>query len=291
MVYPWMLQESLGMTGSREPSKRVRNPTNATPATFSLNWYYSENGPTDPKVVRGVSTFMGVPSRSFGKAGTDDDDDRDEKAVPLQKAIQLLRKAGLSCTVPPEDYDAEDETEATEKEPAKDPELAYLREYYDEGFEMKKDNETVIHISASFEWLEFRCASDSTAVVLEEALKEHFSLGRVRYEEKTIPIRDDSWVELCTGEGTGRGQAPGTLFELKKAGKVISKCLCSYSNGEMGNDGPTIELFETAEEWRRHGYGSELMAVVQGYFEEIFEPVERQKRVKFNVCYVTNRQA
>lgn len=293
MVLPWIVQESLGVGPPRERSKRVENPTNATPTAFHMDWSHSENGPTDPKAVVGVSTFMGVPktpAAGLGKKWPDD------CAASLQKAIHLLRKEGFTCKIPPDDHDdGEDESDESKEElKKKDPELAYLRENYYKDIELEKDNETAIAMTVRSDWLYVRCASEAASAAVEEKLSGHFALGRARHEERTIPIREDVVVTVRTGnggDGVKDGGRPGTLFELGKGSKVVSKCLCSYSNGEMDSSGPTIELFETAAQWQQHGYGAELMAIVEEHFENTFVKVAEQKRVKFNVCYCTNRHA
>jgi hypothetical protein len=164
----------------------------------------------------------------------------------------------------------------------------------DEFIDVAKDHDKVFFFTVMNDWLYIRCANDTACSVIEE--KFHFALGRVPHEAKTIAISDGSLdVALRTGNGPDSEQScsPGTLFELKKNGsnKVISKCLCSYSNGEMGNAGPTIELFEAAAEWQRHGYARQLMSVVEDQYEDVFAPVAAHARVKFNVCHVTNRHA
>jgi hypothetical protein len=299
-----MLQEILGGGGGESSgddgqggaggssSRRVSNPSDTTPTTFDLNWSYSENGPTDPQPQPSVCTFMGVPKTSAAGVGKKRPD---SSVFPLQMAIQLLRQEGFTFEIPanykPEYSFYSDRT----KYPDSTPELSYLRDKYYEEMQVKKDNETVLVLTMSCEWFYVRCANDTACSIVEGKLAFHFALGRVPHEAKTIAISDDLEVALRTGNrSTNLEDAncrPGTLFELKKNGKVISKCLCSYRNCEMDNAGPTIELFETAAEWQCHGYGDQLMSVVESHFEDVFASVTEHTRVKFNVCYVTNRHA
>mmetsp|Transcript_18052 Transcript_18052/g.45662 ORF Transcript_18052/g.45662 Transcript_18052/m.45662 type:complete len:126 (+) Transcript_18052:214-591(+) len=75
---------------------------------------------------------------------------------------------------------------------------------------------------------------------------------------------------------------------LKAGGKMVSNCLRSYQNGEMGSTGPTIELFETAEDWHGYEYDSVLLRAVEEIYVEIFQEIFANNRVKLSVFHVTN---
>jgi GNAT superfamily N-acetyltransferase len=215
----------------------------------------------------------------------------DEQALALRVAIQIVRKEGYTCQLPPDDYDGNFDDE--DEEAAEDPELAYLQDEHYADIEVMKGNESVFIMTSESDWIYIRCATEAAAAMIEEKFVPHFALGRVRHEEKVIPIHDDLAVSMRTGnaEGNSKHCSVGTVFELKKGEKVICKALCSYSNAEMDASGPTIELLETAKEWQGHGYAKELLTFMEQYFEEVFEGVAEEKSVKFNVCYCTNGHA
>lgn len=289
--YPWQLQERLGIDQTKK-SKRVQRPTMRTPTTFEMNWSHSENGPTDPRPRDGVSTFMGVPKTSRAGKGQKWPDGG---AFALREALRIARsEGGLACTLPPEDYDPKASWGEEDLRKEDDPELAYLREYYYEDIEAKKGDEVILSMTTQSDWIYIRCANEDAAAMVEEKFEPHFALGRVRHSEDTMELDGENMsVSIRTGNNAEQrhGTSVGTLFDLKKGNKVVSKCLCSYKNGEMDASGPTIELLETAAEWQRHGYATQLLEVVSEHFETIFDTVADEKRVKFNVCYCTNRHA
>jgi len=266
---------------------------------------YTVNGPAQPEPAPGVCTLMGALTQklqsSLAAAAKNEDGKAsysDEYALPLQKAVQFLRKAGFTCTLPPKDHNCEHDyrTEEEKKEYQQDPELGYLRSNYYKKIPVQKDNETVVNLNFKCDWLCVTCANDKTADLIDDGFKGNFALGRVFHEEKSVPIRDDLEVLVRTGGGAKHNvgvetTSPSSLFQLMKGNKVIAKCLCSYSNRGMEKSGPTIELFEMAQEWQQHGYAAELLEVVEGYVQEIFYVVDPHKLVNFNVCYVTNHEA
>lgn len=282
--YPFVLQQALGIAAPQDTSRRVANPTASTPTEFDNNWDYCENGPSDPQENENVTTFMG-PSITH-KAG-DGREWPENNVYALKTAIEIFRKHGYTFTVPDSYVDMSEE-DLSEK----DRELDYLKEQYYDNMKICKNNETVFVIARNMGWLVIRCANPEAAPFVESQFSEHFALARVPHTRSTLVEEDGYTITQRTGNKEGSENCSiGTMFELKKYDKVITKCLCSYRNGEMDNVGPTIEQIETAAAWRQHGYGSALMEAIQSHFEDIFEPVMDQKRVKFNVCYVTNFEA
>lgn len=141
------------------------------------------------------------------------------------------------------------------------------------------------------------CETVEAAAAVSEGLLPLFAIGKLAHEEKiwAVEVAGNSGPDdLSIVQRTG-GDCPigiGSMFELKKGDKVIGKSLCSYYNGEMGEVGPTIEYFEIAEEWRKHGYGRMLLGEVEDFFVRLFGAcAEDGSEVQFNVCNVTNGNA
>jgi len=176
----------------------------------------------------------------------------------------------------------------------KEREEHFFAEACGEPLLVKRDNETQLGISSSFEgWLAIDCTSEEAATLVESKFEEHFRFGRVVHNETVIKTGFEYAITQRSGYGVdgGLGSSVGTLFYLKKGNKIISKSLCSYLNGAMALAGPSIELFETAEDWRGHGYGALLLYAMEDFFADIFAKVMEEKRVRFNVCDVTNAKA
>jgi len=275
--------------------ERVTNPTASTPATFDMNWEFSENGPADPQPVNGVSTFMG-PATSYlagkGRAWPDN------SAFCVKDALDIMRRNGYRCELPPEDWVSDDEGEVGT------PELRYLKEQYYNDHEViaKNGNEIVFVVTTFGDWIYIRCNNEEASSFVLTQLSDHYKLGQVRHEQVEEECYGSVSVTRRTGNGTRRGgeaqcsspSSIGTLFELKIRNKVVAKALCSYKNMEMDATGPTIELLETAKKWRQHGYAKLLLEKMESSFEDIFEGVsdfDEDRRVKFNVCHCTNRYA
>ena len=318
---PWMAQEALGTAarssgGSSSSAGRVANPTASTPATFgeNLNWDHAENGPTDPTPEEGVCTFMG-PSTSH-LSGNGRGHHRAEGAHLIKAALDIMRKHGYRCQLPPEgwvDEDGDEDDDEVEEGGGskKSNEMAYLEDRFYEDIMVlgKQTDEVVFMMKSSCGWLQIRCAGKEAEGFVEEHLadSEHYVLGKVTHDETSrspANLPEDISITRRTGGeaqssevGARRSRqlspsSVGTLFELKKGNKVIAKALCSYRNCEMDNPGPTIELFEVAKEWRRHGYGKLLLHEVSSFFEDIFDNIVcSDEVVKYNVCYCTNGHA
>ena len=317
-----MAQEALGIarggsgSGRKNANRgRVANPTASTPATFgdNLNWGGgSENGPSDPQPDENVCTFMG-PSTTYlsGKGRSWPDD----SIYLVKAALDAMRKHGYRCHLPLDDLeededDVEEENDAEEAKdgardnPRRSKEIAYLEEHHYEDLMVlgKKSDEVMFVITNSCGWLRICCNCKEAEEFVEEHLanSDHYLLSKVSHDEvsSTVGLPQDISITRRTGserssDSGASSSSIGTLFELKKGSKVIAKALCSYSNGEMDNSGPTIELFEVAKEWRNHGYGKLLLHQgLSSYFEDTFSNiVDAGENVKYNVCYCTNRHA
>lgn len=280
--YPFALQQALGIAPPPDTSSRVANPTASTPAVFDCNWDYCENGPTDPYPDENVTTFMGPSMTEKAGKGLEWPDDN---VQALKTAIEIFRKHGYTFTVP-DDFESEEEDTSEEKR-----ELEYFEDCY-EDLKICKNNETVFLVTRNEDWLVIRCSTPTAAEFVESKFSEHYCLAPVPHTTSTLLEEDGCTITQRTGNKQGsESSSIGTMFELKKHGKVISKCLCSYRNGEMSAVGPTIEQFETAKAWQRHGYGTMLIEAIEMHFDELFSNITDQENVKFNVCYVTNFEA
>jgi hypothetical protein len=63
-----------------------------------------------------------------------------------------------------------------------------------------------------------------------------------------------------SGQNSAAAPAP------QGGGLLVARALWSYSNGEMGTQGPTLEWIEVAEEWRRHGVGRLFYLQMEAHF-------------------------
>jgi len=239
-----------------------------------------------------------------------------DNAHLLKAALDIMRKHGYRCQLPPDDWEGSDDDEEEDDEDAqsgsskKSKEIAYLEDQYYEDIEIlgKRTDEVVFMMTNSCGWLCIRCACKEAEDFVEEHLadSEHYVLAKVPHEEasSTVGLPEGISITRRTGNQKKNGEeqssevsvspgSVGTLFELKKGTKVIAKALCSYSNGEMENPGPTIELFEVAKEWRCHGYGKLLLHQgASSFFENIFSNIVcSDEVVKYNICYCTNGHA
>lgn len=288
--YPFVLQEAMGIPADDPNSGRVANPTSSTPATFgeTLNWKYTEGGTSNPIPRDGECTLMG-PCTSY--IPSEGGDFRDEGAHRVKAALDIMRRGGYRTDLP---LDGETEME-------------YLRENYHEDhkvFANGSDNIAFV-VTSICDWIYIRCRSKEASDFVRDHLYEsaYFKLALFPHESVSLTIDAAKGVTLTRRTGNGPDSASevdnpagpakiGTLFELKKNGKVVAKALCSYYNGDMNNPGPTIELFEVAKEWRCHGYGVLLLDAFTSYFEDIFANISlNDHAVKFNVCYCTTGHA
>ncbi|KAL3930331.1 MAG: hypothetical protein SGARI_004510 [Bacillariaceae sp.] len=268
--YPFAVQMALGIARPQDTSRRVSNPNSSTPTSFDLNWDHSENGPSDPQPDENACTFMG-PAVSEA-AGNGHEEYLQDHVLALKTAVQLFRKEGYSFSVP-EHYETKVELSEAEKE------LDFFKEEYYADMSIRNESAKPVAVL-------------SLAQLVQSKFGDHFALTRDEHGQSELRNDNSCTISQRTGNGPGKtSPCIGTLFELKKAGKIVSKCICSYQNAEMDNTGPTIEVFETAAEWRNHGYGSKLFQEVQAHFENLFENAMDTRGVKFNVCYVTNYEA
>mmetsp|Transcript_45506 Transcript_45506/g.110215 ORF Transcript_45506/g.110215 Transcript_45506/m.110215 type:complete len:291 (+) Transcript_45506:217-1089(+) len=231
---------------------RVKNPrTSSTPTTFKLNWSWSVNGPYEPTPEAGVCTFMGPWE--------------EEGAHRIKAALDIMREHGYRCQ----------------------------QDDYHEDLEVlgKSTDDIVFVVTETCGWLHIRCATkeaedfvlEHLAILTEESRPDFRMLGRVPHVEVTTKMGDSAnGVTMTSRTGNGAGEdGISTLFELKKGTKIVAKSLCTYANIGMQNPGPTIELFEVAEEWRCQGYAKLLLQGITDHFENMF--FAHIEEVKFNV--------
>jgi GNAT superfamily N-acetyltransferase len=321
MSPPFVLQAMLDVPPKKQP-ERTETLTDDLPAVFGdLNWDHCENGSACPVPSEGVSTLMGPATSARAGFGSKYDDDL--VATAILCAAHCLRAAGYAMQIVPDDYEAEapeeanDKHESTKKRQKKDVEFDYLTgtEYYDEPIAVYKksadkntntgNEKPVAHVSTASTdkpWLVVDCTTPEITASVQSLLAQDFALLELKHETSILAhsfddIADDDCINeysITTTTGTKQGDdedggSVSTIFVLKRKDKVVAKALCTYSNGEMDSVGPTLELLEVAQEWRRHGLGLALMEAVEGFHRNLCEPiVERGHRVLFAVCYVTN---
>jgi len=211
----------------------------------------------------------------------------DQSAKGSFMVYSLLKKDGYTCPVDVSEHkttDSDEEDDAIRN---------YMKEYYYENTPLEKNGEKLVFFSANNNFVYVRCMNAKTADAVIKTLSSHFVLARLDHSEGSKKLAGGMTAKWRSGVGEDHPDStdPGTLFELQKYNKTICKCICSYSNGEMSNVGPTIEILETAKQWQCHGFASELLAVVEEFFYDLFQSVGKETSVKFNVCYVTSRHA
>ncbi len=213
----------------------------------------------------------------------------------------------------------------TEGMTLREKELAYIRSndwnfesirVYDSAGKEKKHIATFGTMSLDNPWLHLSCLDAEVSGRIREMLGTDFQLAKFPHVKEELPvvtqvidIYGDYRLEMVTGSGQGDPgkESTTTLFSLyfrdasssteeqassenpQRDEKVIAKALCSYQNSEMNSVGPTLELIETAKEWRQHGYGESLMRSINSYYCGKFESFTG--RVLFSVCHVTNFHA
>jgi GNAT superfamily N-acetyltransferase len=98
-----------------------------------------------------------------------------------------------------------------------------------------------------------------------------------------------------SGEGAGAsGSAPAAVGEKRPreaAREALARALLTYSNGEMDTRGPTLELFEVKERWRRRGVGTALLAAVERFVLATAAPVDARVPVRLALCDAVNERA
>lgn len=199
-----------------------------------------------------------------------------EDAKMIQAVLNVLRKQGYSCTLPPEDYEID--LEKDEKLSASELKLEFLKDNCD-PIQVSKDGQVQIVLEQTCGWMYIYCANEATAQLVNEKLYDMLVLGQVRHVKETI--HDENGIVVTERTGNGESDptscSPTSLFELTKDGKVVSKLLCSYHNCEMDNPGPTIEMLETAKEWQGHGLATLLLKhVVENHFMSCFKSLREQ---------------
>ena len=323
-----------GNKADDETAPRVENPTVAdTPATFDFrggpttpeDWGHSENGPVDPTPDPMVCTLVGFGTTSLSGRGPGYSED--DSLYRIKTALDILRRHGYRCELPPQGWTSgggwgTEQDDENSNESPRDPEIEFLKENYDTIVVKERDSDAAaFHVATMRDpWLVIRCSRQEGASFVLSAFREHYKLAVIKHDEVSYKINcgDDLTILRRTGNSSKTATMPadkisasdiGTLFELKKSGKTIVKCLCSYENGEMDTPGPTIELFETAAEWKRHGYGKILLRHVEGHFWATFIGLshanavynrsnpdfkiwgKKQGPVMLNVCYCTSSDA
>ena len=307
---------------------RNENLTPETPATFGdgLNWNHCENGSSKPVASPGATSFMGPPTSTRAGKGASWSD---ASGSILCFVAERLRGSGLSVAIIPDTDDGPEEDEegvdggrakrqkTEESASLRERELAFIRgdDWHYGAVEVFGSSGQERALVASFTamsldtpWLCISCMDVSTSRLVHDLLKEDYELAEFPHVRQELDLDEevtaaidapgDFRLEALTGSSTEDSSKASvtTLFSLylkadssRSKDKVVSKALCSYQNGEMNSVGPTLELIETAKQWRRHGLGGALMRGINSFYCERFGAFEG--RVLFSVCHVTNFRA
>jgi len=195
-----------------------------------------------------------------------------------------------------------------EERSLKERELDFIREDLreDNAIEVFDENKSLV---ASFNtlgtrtpWLLVSCLNDQVTDRVYQVFREHYDLAKFPHLQENVPIPDGVIdfpgvyvLEAVTGSASGDEAKSSitTLFSLyhsKERGQslekaLIAKALCSYQNGEMCSVGPTLEMIETAKEFKQRGFGSALMRAIHSFYCRKFESYN--SLVLFSACNVS----
>jgi hypothetical protein len=250
------------------------------------------NGTVHPESEDGVCTLMGP---SIIPRPLIDDDDIAEY-LTIKTVIAAFRQDGYTFTIP-SNYD--EEQPRTEHEHSLEDSYLFHRTHeimkltkQDSGIDKNNSNTTyVLYIMYDFEWLYIRCAYDHLVDSIHDLMRHHFCLVSVKHTEQTILNEPDLTVVAKTG--TGRNHiscSPSTVFELKQGSTVVTKALCTYHNYVTITAGPTIEHMVTLRGWRKRGYGTMMLHVMEAYFCDVFCNILIDHSVSFNACGVDSEK-
>mmetsp|Transcript_35039 Transcript_35039/g.52940 ORF Transcript_35039/g.52940 Transcript_35039/m.52940 type:complete len:344 (+) Transcript_35039:77-1108(+) len=295
------------------------------PTTFALNWGFCENGSGHPVACTGVTSWMGPPLSKEGGLDVSCDCEFGPVLVFVAERFRKIA-AGWSVDIIPDDYEEDEDDHSAddgidnlaqgrqkrqkrEERSLKERELAFIRgdSWEGDAIEVFDENESLV---ASFTtmgyrnpWLLVGCLNDQVTDRVYQVLREHYDLGKFPHSQENVPIPDGVadfpgvyMLEAVTGSASEDEAKSSitTLFSLYYSAErgqslekeLIAKALCSYQNGEMCSVGPTLEMIETAKEWKQRGFGSALMRAIHSFYCTKFESYN--SRVLFSVCHVTN---
>mmetsp|Transcript_20862 Transcript_20862/g.51404 ORF Transcript_20862/g.51404 Transcript_20862/m.51404 type:complete len:361 (-) Transcript_20862:77-1159(-) len=295
MSLPFFAEELLGEGPPRKKAHKNPRvpPTARTCTTFGLNWEYTKNGPCDPTARDDVVTFLGQTVRNHDL----EESEERRRVRALEAALEILSANGYYF----KKFQRESEDQNTEKKYGESSvsDAEVLDEWY-EGLPVKNGDMTII-LASHWDWIRIRCSEEASSALVMEKFKPFFSLVRLDHTESVIleetktEIIENGRLTItkCTGNSSRKEESNpndsrvSTLFLLKIGEKSVSKCLCTYLNWEMDDTGPTIELFETADEWEGIGFGSLLLDAVEEDFYRTFKEIgvnSDYQRIKFSVC-------
>jgi GNAT superfamily N-acetyltransferase len=138
-------------------------------------------------------------------------------------------------------------------------------------------------------WLCVVCSSPTLTESAKTVLDDSFALSELQCGEFTIPLTKPGYSLSGITGIRDNSTVPSTLFLLQFDDKTVGKALCSYRSRTWV--GPTLELIEIAEEWRRHGLGLRLVEEIMSYFEKVFQTTIQARPIVFTVSNVTVKYA
>ena len=163
------------------------------------------------------------------------------------------------------------------------------------------NNHVASFTTMSLAWLCLTCFNKPQVLDrIHQELSKDYDLATFPHvcEELAIPedvidLKDGSYRLVAVTGASSEDETKtsvSTLFSLCFGSeKIVAKALCSYENSEMNSVGPTIEMFEVAEEWQGHRLGDALMRGVHSFYCAKFEDI--LTNVLLSVCHVTNFHA
>jgi GNAT superfamily N-acetyltransferase len=231
------------------------------------------------------------------------DVDEDEKIyLVLSKLLQVVRKQdGLTCTIPLQGGNKRmlesDETKfKTEKEVLENSN-GTTYQVLQKQQQNQKESKVVMLVTCYYNssgcknpamlkpWIIIRWLQQSPQETSSRQkatfaeLAKWFLISNPIKDQQNHVLNERNGIvtEIYTGEKEGAHTdapfVPSTLFTMRSGDSaVLAKALCTYEHVEF-DAGPTIQLFEVAAEWRRHGHGKALFSTMEKYYQSIFAPM------------------
>ena len=231
-----------------------------------------------------------------------DVDEKEKIYLVLSKLLKVVRKQdGLTCTIPLQGgnkrmFDSDETKFKTEKDVLENSN-GTTYQVLQKQQQNQKESKVVMLVTCYYNslgcknpavlkpWIIIRLLqrspeenSNRQKALFTELAKWFLISNPIKDQQKHVLNEQNGIVtEICTGEKEGTRSDepffPSTLFTMRSGDStVLAKALCTYEHVEF-DVGPTIQLFEVAAEWRRHGHGKALFSTMEKYYRSIFVPM------------------